>query len=53
VVANLKEFKNNVWVNALKSNGSPVTQTVTKTFRTGPMEVVSTNKIINKNNSSN
>ena len=38
MVANLKEFKNNVWVNALKSDGSPVTQTVTKTFRTGPME---------------
>ncbi|HSQ47514.1 MAG TPA: hypothetical protein VLM44_11430 [Lutibacter sp.] len=53
VVANLMEFKNNVWVNALKSNGSPVTQTVTKTFRTGPVEVVSTKTIINKNNSSN
>ena len=53
VVANLKEFKNNVWVNALKSNGSPVTQTVTKTFRTGPMQLVSTNKVINNNNKSN
>lgn len=51
VVANLKEFKNNVWVNALKSNGSPVTHTVTKTFRTGPMELVSTNKVINNNKS--
>ena len=53
VVANLKEFKNNVWVNALKSNGSPVTQTVTKTFRTGPMELVSASNVINKNNKSN
>lgn len=53
VVANLKEFKNNVWVNALKSNGSPVMQTVTKTFRTGPMQLVSTNKVINNNNKSN
>lgn len=53
VVADLKEFKNNVWVNALKSNGSPVTQTVTKTFRTGPMQLVSTNKVINNNIKSN
>ncbi|MDP3312042.1 hypothetical protein [Lutibacter sp.] len=53
VTANLKEFKNNVWVNALKSNGSPVTQTVIKTFRTGPMQLVSTNKVINNNIKSN
>ncbi|MDP3360163.1 MAG: hypothetical protein Q8S41_12540 [Lutibacter sp.] len=53
VVANLQEFKNNVWVNALKSNGSPVTQTVTKTFRTGPMQLVSTNKVINNTIKSN
>lgn len=53
VVADLKEFKNSVWVNALKSNGSPVTHTVTKTFRTGPMQLVSANKVINNNNKSN
>ena len=53
VVADLKEFKNSVWVNALKSNGSPVTHTVTKTFRTGPMQLVSANKVINNNKKSN
>ncbi|MDP2089831.1 MAG: hypothetical protein Q8J84_10580 [Flavobacteriaceae bacterium] len=51
VTANLKEYKNNAWVNALKSNGSPVTHTVTKTFRTGPMEIVNVNSINNKNKS--
>jgi hypothetical protein len=43
VTANLKEYKNNAWVNALKSNGSIVTHTVTKTFRTGPMEIANAN----------
>ena len=37
VTATLKEFKNGSWVNALKADGSPVTQTVTKNFRTGPV----------------
>jgi hypothetical protein len=37
VTATLKEFKNGAWVNALKADGSPVTQTVTKNFRTGPV----------------
>jgi hypothetical protein len=47
VTANLKEYKNNAWVNALKSDGSPVTHTVTKTFRTGPMELANANTIKN------
>ena len=47
VIANLKEYKNNAWVNALKSDGSLVTQTVTKTFRTGPMELANANTIKN------
>ena len=47
VIANLKEYKNNVWVNALKSDLSPVTHTVTKTFRTGPMEIANANTINN------
>jgi hypothetical protein len=40
VTATLKEFKNGIWVNALKNNGSAVTQTVEKTFRTGPIQAV-------------
>jgi hypothetical protein len=47
VTANLKEYKNNAWVNALKSDGSLVTHTVTKTFRTGPMELANANTIKN------
>ena len=39
VIATLKEYKNNVWVNALKKNGTPVIQTVTKNFKTGPMTI--------------
>ena len=37
VIATLKEYKNGNWVNALKNNGQPVTQTVIKNFRTGPI----------------
>jgi hypothetical protein len=40
VTATLKEYKNGNWVDALKNNGAPVTQTVEKNFRTGPMEIV-------------
>jgi len=43
VKATLKEFINNTWINATKSDGTPVTQTVSKSFRTGPMEVVHVN----------
>jgi len=39
VTAILKEYKNNVWVNALKSNGTSVQQTITKTFKTGAMTI--------------
>ena len=37
VTAVLKEYKNNVWINALKADLSPVQQVVTKNFRTGPL----------------
>ncbi len=40
ITATLKEFVNNVWVNALKANGTQVTQTITKNFRTGPFVAV-------------
>lgn len=36
ITAVLKEYKNNVWINALKADLSPVQQVVTKNFRTGP-----------------
>ena len=39
VTATLKEYKNNVWVNALKKNSTPVIQTVSKNFKTGPMTI--------------
>ena len=39
VIATLKEYKNGAWSNALKNNGQPVTQTVVKSFRTGPMQI--------------
>ncbi|TVQ13734.1 MAG: hypothetical protein EA364_06065 [Balneolaceae bacterium] len=42
VTATLKEFKNGAWVNAQKANGSAVTQSVTKNFRTGPIPIVLT-----------
>jgi len=41
VSATLKELVANQWVDALKRNGTVVTQTVVKTFRTGPMETIS------------
>lgn len=47
VTANLKEYKNNVWVNALNSDGIPVKHIVTKTFRTGPIELVNANSLNN------
>ncbi len=40
VKATLKEFKNNHWVNALKSDNTPVTQTISRVFRTGPIPPV-------------
>ncbi|TVQ95094.1 MAG: hypothetical protein EA393_00200, partial [Bacteroidetes bacterium] len=40
VTATLKEFKNNNWVNAQTLSGDPVTQTVEKTFFTGPVPLV-------------
>ena len=36
VTATLKEWNGTTWVNALKNNGTPVTQTIIKNFRTGP-----------------
>jgi len=40
VTATLKEYVGSNWINALKNNGSQVTQTITKTFSTGPMTAV-------------
>ncbi|MCK9280244.1 MAG: hypothetical protein M0P71_06465 [Melioribacteraceae bacterium] len=40
VTATLKEFISNTWVDAKNKNNSPVTQTVIKKFRTGPMVLV-------------
>ena len=40
VTATLKEYKNNSWQNALKADGSVVTETISKTFVTGPMSLV-------------
>ena len=40
VTAVLKEYKNNVWINALKADLSPVQQVVTKNFRTGPPAII-------------
>jgi hypothetical protein len=37
ITATLKEYINNNWINAQKSDGSTVQQIVTKNFRTGPM----------------
>ena len=45
VTAVLKEYKNNVWVNALKANGTPVQQVVTKNFRTGPIQVANASNV--------
>ena len=43
VTATLKEFTGGTWENALKSDTTPVTQTVIKTFRTGDMQLPSSN----------
>lgn len=43
ITATLKEYKNNQWVNAQKSDGSVVKQTITKFFRTGAMELQTAN----------
>jgi hypothetical protein len=40
VTATLKEYVGSNWINALKNNGTQVTQTITKTFSTGPMTAV-------------
>ena len=37
VTATLKEFKNGVWTDALRKNGTVVSQTVIKNFNTGPV----------------
>ncbi|MCF6168942.1 hypothetical protein [Lutibacter sp.] len=46
VTATLKEWNGSNWVNALKNDGTPVTQTLVKNFRTGDV-------ILTANNSSN
>jgi len=38
VTAALKEWNGSSWVNALKNNGTSVSQTIIKNFRTGPIE---------------
>ncbi|MCM4167507.1 hypothetical protein KCTC52924_00994 [Arenibacter antarcticus] len=40
VTATLKEYNGSSWITALKSNGTPVTETITKTFSTGPMGAI-------------
>lgn len=40
VTATLKEYVGNSWVTAVKNDGTPVTQTITKTFSTGPVVAV-------------
>ncbi|MSP70262.1 MAG: hypothetical protein EXR20_08320 [Bacteroidetes bacterium] len=40
ITAVLKEYKNNVWINALKADLSPVQQVVTNNFRTGPPALI-------------
>ena len=44
VTASLKEYKNNNWIDALKSDLTPVTQTVVKSFRTGDIQEALTGK---------
>jgi|GEM_PF-1669208 len=41
VTATLMEYNGSIWVPALKNNNTPVTETITKVFTTGPMEAVS------------
>lgn len=40
VTATLKEYNGSGWITALKNDGTPVTQTITKTFSTGPMGAI-------------
>lgn len=49
VTATLKEYVNNSWITAKKSDNTDVTQTISKTFRTGAMQLtilVGRNKLI-------
>ena len=48
ITATLKEYINNHWVDAQKSDGNVVKQTITKFFRTGPMEQVANVNHISK-----
>ena len=50
VTATLQEHVNNNWVDALKSDGSSVTQTVVKTFSTGEIQLVNSGSSIQQNN---
>ncbi len=52
VVATLKEYSNEQWVDAKKSNGSSVTETKTKFFRTGPKKAIN-NAVSRKENDFN
>lgn len=45
ITAVLKEYKNNIWINALKADLSPVQQVVTKNFRTGPIQVATASNV--------
>lgn len=45
VTATLKEFVNNVWVDAKNKNNVVVKQTVNKIFRTGPMVILSNKQV--------
>ena len=49
VTATLKEYVNSNWVDALKSDGSNVTQTVVKTFSTGEIQLVNSGSSIQQN----
>ncbi len=41
VIASLQEYNGTSWVFAFKNDGTPVTQTIVKTFSTGPLVMVS------------
>ncbi len=47
VTATLLEYKNNQWVNAKKSDGTDVKQTIVKYYHTGPFTAVTTNSQTN------
>ena len=49
VTATLKEYVNSNWVDALKSDGSDVTQTVVKNFSTGEIQLVNSGSSIQQN----